>query len=69
MILSWELFVYPSGNSSPREFCLKLKEIIHKGNITWSEMGQQTNEVKTGLCRVSDVFFNRSVSTVNACDT
>ncbi len=46
--LSRELFLCLSGNYSfiSTWICLNLKEIILKGSITWSTMGQQTNEAK-----------------------
>ena len=31
---------------------MNLKEIVLKGTITWSEMGQQTNEAKEVYCVV-----------------
>ena len=48
VMFSGELFLCLSGNYSfiSTLICLNLKEIILKGNITWSEMGQQTNEAK-----------------------
>ena len=47
-MLSREFFLYVSENYSFifTRICLNLKEIILKGTITWSTLGQQTNEAK-----------------------
>ena len=47
-MFSREFFLYVSENYSFifTRIYLNLKEIILKGTITWSEMGQQTNEAK-----------------------
>ena len=48
VMLSREFFLYVSENYSFifTRICLNLKEIILKGTITWSTLGQQTNEAK-----------------------
>ena len=52
VILSRELFFCLSENYSFifTRICLNLKEIILKGTIAWSTIGQQTNEAKE-VCR------------------
>ena len=47
-MLSREFFLYVSENYSFifTKICLNLKEIILKGTITWSTLGQQINEAK-----------------------
>ena len=51
---------------SSRGYAWKLKKKILKGVITWSEMGQQTNEAKKVYCErfLSAVFCVRESNTI-----
>ena len=52
VMLSREFFLCVSENYSFifTRICLNLKEIILKGTITWSTLGQPTNEAKEVYC-------------------
>ena len=68
VMLSREFFLYVSENYSFifTRICLNLKEIILKGTITWSTLGQQTNEAKEVYWEIEPNLYLNTVKNYSA---